>query len=87
MDSMKNMDLEHVPKKRRSKSNFFLDRLTIFAITGIVITELILTNGEDAQTAWLFIPYGTFYIIRIFFIMVREAGSLEDLIESKNRKS
>jgi len=87
MDSMTNTDLEHVPIRKENKSNFFLDRLTIFTITAIVITELFLTNGEDAATAWLYIPYGVFYLIRIILIMIREAGSLEDLLESKNKRS
>jgi len=82
---MTNTDLEHVPRrKRESKPNFFLDRLTIFAITAIVMTELISTNGQDAKTAWLFIPYGVFYLLRIILILVREAGSVQELFEGEN---
>lgn len=79
MDSMKNMDLEPV-QKTKNKSNFILDRITIFAITSIVITELIITNGKDADTAWLFIAYGVFYLLRICAFLIKD-GSLRLFID------
>jgi len=48
------------------------------------MTELISTNGQDAKTAWLFIPYGVFYLLRIILILVREAGSVQELFEGEN---